>query len=264
MPTIHRIIVFPIKSLDGHNVDASEVLTNGALRHDRRYALVDAWGKYVNGKTCPEIHRIRATFSDDFKRVSLACGQQPDSFEIATDQTRVADWCSEALGKKCRLIENEDGGFPDDSEAPGPTLVSTATLQAVADWYDGVDLAEARRRFRFNLEVEGVPAFWEDGLVAPPQQVRRFRVGEIAWQGNGVCKRCVVPTRNSLDGSQTAGFAREFVRQRELRLPDWAPRERFDTFYRLGVNTRIDSDALGAVIRVGDFVSLASSVAGES
>ena len=256
-PTIARITVYPIKSLDGHELQSSQVLSCGALVGDRQFALVDSWSKFVNGKTSPEIHNIRSTFTDDLQEVELSCGQERKNFSLETEQEQIGQWCSEYVGKKCRLIENRDGGFPDDSDAPGPTLVSTATLEAVSTWYEGVDLAEIRRRFRFNLEVADTPPFWEDGLVPPEHAVRRFHTGDIVWQGYGVCRRCVVPTRDSLDGSTTAGFARQFTDRREQELPDWAPRDRFDTFYRLGVNMRIESDADAAVIRIGDPVSIA-------
>jgi len=260
MPTLSRITVYPIKSLDGHDLSASAVLPNGALAEDRRYALVDGWGKYINGKNCAAIHGIRATFSEDVQNVTLRCAGQQQSFAIAEEQERLATWCGEVLGMKCRLIENAAGGYPDDCDSPGPTLISTASLEAVASWYEGLDLAEARRRFRFNLEVADVPGFWEDRLVPEEHKVRRFRLGDTVWQGRGICRRCVVPTRDSGDGAVTASFARDFTRHREATLPSWSPEGRFDHFYRLGVNTRLDSDVTAdpsrSVLCVGDAIEV--------
>ena len=256
MPNLQRITVYPIKSLDGHDLTTCTVLGNGALADDRRYALVDGWGKYISGKTCAAIHGIRATFSEDVQCVTLRCEGQEKSFTIADEQESLAAWCSEVLGKKCRLIENGAGGFPDDCESPGPTLISTASLELVASWFEGLDLTEARRRFRFNLELADAPAFWEDGLVTEESKVRRFQLGDLVWQGRGICLRCVVPTRDSCDGTVTAGFAREFNRLREATLPDWSPVTRFDHFYRLGANTRLDSDDNGSVLRLGDAIEV--------
>ena len=256
MPSLSRITVYPIKSLDGHDLNSCQVLPNGALIDDRRYALVDAWGKYVNGKNCVAIHSIRATFSDDLKSATLTYDGQQESFDLEVEQARLATWCGEALGLKCRLIENRDGGFPDDCDAPGPTIVSTATLDLVTNWFDWLKLDEARRRFRFNLELSDVPAFWEDGLVASTHQVCRFHLGSLTWQGHGICQRCVVPTRDSRNGIVSESFARDFVRHRQEKLPEWAPRERFDHFYRLGVNTRIDSSDQGGTLHVGDSLEI--------
>ncbi len=260
MPELSRITVYPIKSFDGLDLTTCTVLPNGALANDRRYALVDGWGKYISGKTCAAIHNIRAIFSEDAQQVTLTCEGQPKSMEktfaIADEQEGLAQWCGEILGKKCRLIENHDGGFPDDCDAPGPTLISTASLEAVASWFEGLDLTEARRRFRFNLEFADTLPFWEDSLVTEEHKVSRFRLGDLVWQGRGICMRCVVPTRDSGDGSVTAHFASNFVQRREATLPDWATRARFDHFYRLGVNTRLDSDDNGNVLRVGDTIEL--------
>ena len=256
MPAISRITVYPIKSLDGHDLPASEVTVSGALAHDRRFALVDSWGNYVNGKNCAAIHRIRATYSTDLQEVTLTWDGQQESFVMGSQKEALAAWCGEVLGVKCRLTENDDGGFPDDCESPGPTLITTTSLAAVASWFEGFDLNEARRRFRFNLEVAAGPAFWEDGLVTQSHKVRRFRVGTLIWQGRGICARCVVPTRDSQDGSISPSFARKFVVRRETSLPDWAVPERFDHYYRLGVNTRLESSDEGNMIRLGDPVEL--------
>ena len=257
MPTLSRITVYPIKALDGHDLPVSEVLPSGALAEDRRFALVDTLGRHVNGKRFAAIHGIRARFSEDLRQVTLSYEQQSKGFEIATERDRLATWCGEVLGINCRLVENTETGFPDDAVSPGPTIISTASLETVTSWFEGLDLAEARRRVRFNLEVSDSPPFWEDRLVPEMQKALRFRIGAIVWQGRGVCARCVVPTRDSADGTVAAGFAREFSRRREENLPDWAPLDRFDHFYRLGVNTVLDSCNNGDCIAVGDAVEIA-------
>lgn len=256
MPSIHSITIYPIKSFDGHSVSKAAVLSSGALAYDRRFALVDQWGKYVSGKSCAAIHRLRAKFSDDLSTVTISCGNHVEEFVLDNECDALAEFCSELLEQKCRVIENEDGGFPDDSELPGPTLVCTSTLKAVCNWFGELELDEVRRRFRFNLEIADAPEFWEDGLVPELQKLRRFRVGEVVWQGSGICRRCIVPTRNSLTGDRTDNFAREFVRRREESLPSWAPSDRFDSFYRLGINTRLDSEADTQFVQVGDTIEV--------
>ncbi|MBI3697280.1 MAG: MOSC domain-containing protein, partial [Acidobacteria bacterium] len=138
-------------------------------------------------------------------------------------------------------------GFPDDTNASGPTLVSTATLCEVARWF-GADLDEMRRRFRANLEIDGVPAFWEDQLIGVT-----FRLGEVAIEGVNPCARCAVPSRNSLTGEVVdPAFAKSFAERRAKALPPWADRRRFDHYYRLALNTRIPESEAGKIIRVGD------------
>ena len=50
MPTLDRITIFPVKSLDGVEVAAARVLSSGALEHDRRWQLVDMEGRVVNAR----------------------------------------------------------------------------------------------------------------------------------------------------------------------------------------------------------------------
>jgi uncharacterized protein YcbX len=124
-------------------------------------------------------------------------------------------------------------------------------LESVTGWFESRTLEETRRRFRFNLEVTATPPFWEDQLASAV----RFRVGAVTYRGCTVCARCVVPTRDSRTGEVDAGFVHDFSRQRASLLPPWAPAEAFGHFYRLGLNTKIDS--IEAVVRVGDPVELA-------
>lgn len=251
MPSLQRITIFPVKALDGHDVASTTILPSGALAEDRRYALVDAWGRFVNGKRYQAIHRIRARYHDNFQSVALSCDGVEATYSLAQDQDAIARWCGEVLEISCKLLENADYGFPDDREASGPTLISTASLATVAEWFK-LPLEEARRRFRMNLEVADTPPFWEDQLVPEYRQVRRFRIGNTVWQGRGVCQRCAVPTRNACSGAASAGFAQEFVRRRQATLPAWSPVGRFDHFYRLGVNTALESLDRENVIHVGD------------
>ena len=58
MPTLERITVYPVKSLDGVEVAAARLLAGGALEHDRRWQLVDMEGRVVNAKRMPIVHAI--------------------------------------------------------------------------------------------------------------------------------------------------------------------------------------------------------------
>lgn len=256
MPILTHITIYPIKSFDGHALTECKVLPSSALAGDRRFALVNEVGKFIRGKNCPAIHTILANYSPDLQSVTLSNTDSSESFSLEDQHKELAAWCSEVLGLNCRLVENKEAGMPDDTDSPGPTIISTATLETVANWFEGIDLEEARRRFRFNLEISDVPPFWEDGLVANEEPARRFRLGDLHWQGGGICQRCVVPTRNSFDSTVTDGFVRQFRTLRAETLPDWAPTDRFDHFYRLGVNTRIDSCENTGVLRVGDSITV--------
>ena len=91
--------------------------------------------------------------------------------------------------------------------------------------------------------------------MAGDAQVVRFRIGATELWGTNPCQRCVVPSRNPCSGEVTREFAKVFSRCRQQSLPEWAPAERFEHFYRLAVNTR-PAESRECVLRVGDDVQI--------
>jgi hypothetical protein len=156
----------------------------------------------------------------------------------------------------CRIIESQQGGFPDDDQAPAATLISTQTLAEVAAWFANSTVDEMRRRFRTNLEIDAGEAFWEDRLYTAAGSPIRLRIGDVAFLATNPCQRCVVPTRHPETGTVDTAFASVFRKHRAEKLPRWASRSRFDHFYRLAVNMRISPDNTGTTVRVGDEVVL--------
>jgi uncharacterized protein YcbX len=247
MTKLDSITIYPIKSLDGIRVDLAPIATRGGFLNDRRWAIVDTSGELVNGKRSPKLQTIRSTFVVGGKQVIFQC--DAGEYDMATQADKVARYLSDRLEIEVGLVENEEGGFPDDAQAPGPTIVSTASLGTVASWF-GISLDECRRRFRPNMEITDVPPFWEERLYAADQP-KPFRIGTISFLGQYPCRRCVVPTRESTTGIVTPAFAKTFQNQREASLPDWAARERFDHFYRFTVNTTVDETCWGKSLGVG-------------
>jgi uncharacterized protein YcbX len=249
-----RIRIYPIKSLDGLEVQQAEILPSGALRHDRRYAVVDEQGKFINGKRTPLVHRVRARFNLDRESAQLQCGGETGGGHLNGSRDELAAALSRWVEQPVRIVEDRESGFPDDRESPGPTVVSTPTLRTVAEWFPGLAEEEVRRRFRANLELDGVsagelPAFWEDRLYSHAGEAIRFRIGSVVLAGTNPCQRCIVPTRDATTGETWLRFVKAFAARREEALPAWAERSRFDHFYRLAVNTRVVASGM---IRVGD------------
>jgi uncharacterized protein YcbX len=253
-PRLARIILFPVKALDGLELESIEVLPSGALAGDRRYAIFDEAGKFVNGKKNARVHLLRSSFDLGTGRLGLwTAGGAPLSFDVQADREALEQWLKAFFGIPLSFRENAAAGFPDDTESPGPTLVSTATLREVAGWFD-LSLEQARARFRSNLEIDGVPAFWEDRLFGPAGSLIRFSIGGVAFDGNNPCQRCVVPPRDPLTGENNPEFMKRFMELRKEKLPPWAEASRFNHFYRLAVNTRPAGP--GGKLSVGDAVQV--------
>ncbi len=231
--------------------------SRGGFAHDRRFALLDEAGRCVNGKLEPRVHALRVTYDETLSiaTFTLAGAGEARSFRLAEDAAALAAWLGPIVGRPVSLGRDDDGGFPDDAQAPGPTLVSTATLTAVAGWFPGLGVESVRRRLRTNIEVDGVPAFWEDRLFGAAGSGVPFRIGDVAFEGTNPCQRCVVPSRDPETGRPLAAFAKRVAEQRAAALPAWADRTRFDHFYRLALNTRPAGSQAGRCVRVGDPVS---------
>lgn len=260
MPTLKSITIYPIKSCDGVMLSRAKVVTGGALENDRRFALMENDQKVINAKRYATIHRLRMTFNADMTSVTLKSANEPDEqvFSLQSPWSELQDWLSDYFEVGVKVMENRAGGWPDDTEATGPTIVSTATLHEVASWFPGLTADEVRMRFRPNLEIDGVEPFWEDRLFAEAGQAVRFKIGAVELAGVNPCQRCPVPTRNPWTGEVWPHFAKVFQQHREATLPAWATRSRFDHFYRLTVNTRgVDATSEAPrVIQLGDEVEI--------
>ena len=256
-PTLDNIRLHPIKSLDPVHVTEARISPSGGLQLDRAWALYSVDGKWVNGKRTPLIHHIRADYAPGLRAVTLSVPMDrrkipPRTYPFPEAHEEASQWFSVFFEQNI-IVRYSPGGFPDDTIANGPTLVSTATLHAVATWFNGLSLENVRQRFRTTLEIQGVPAFWEDQLFgAEERSAVRFTIGEVQFEGSNPCARCPVPPRDPLSGVNLDGFQKQFTCQRQATLPPWSPKARFDHFYRLSTNTRVASAQEGRILRVGD------------
>jgi len=274
LPRLTSIRLHPIKSLDPVSVTEARIGPGGGLEHDRAWALFSVDGRWVNGKRTAAMHLIRATYAPDISSVALAVpGDRRDiparTFPFPAGAEDAAEWFSVYFEQQI-LVRHAPEGFPDDTIANGPTIISTASLQTVSDWFPGMTLDSARQRFRTTLEIDSadvaanaasanghLPAFWEDQLYGEDERsVVRFRIGEVNFEGSNPCARCPVPARDPQTGADLTGFQKRFSDLRRETLPPWAPVARFDHFYRLATNTRVAPTETGKPLRVGDPLQL--------
>jgi len=260
-PRLAIIQLHPIKALDPVQVKEARIGPGGGLEFDRAWALYSADGQWVNGKRTAAIHLIRAAYAPDLSSVTLSVPTDRGSiatktFDFPGGSTDAAQWFS-AFFDQPVTVRCSSEGFPDDTVANGPTIISTASLDASAAWFPGLTSADMRLRFRTTLEIDGVPPFWEDQLFGPDKNILvPFRIGEVQFEGSNPCARCPVPPRNPHTGAEFTGFQKRFTEQRRATLPSWSPLERFDHYYRMSTNTRVAKSEAGKTLRVGDSVVL--------
>ena len=269
--TVQQLSIYPIKSLDGRAVDRVDIVTNGGLAGDREFALFDSDGDYVNGKHDSQVHPISASYEGAEARAEAVTLSTPDQdprrFALASsdgdEAAALTDWLSEWFGYPVSLDRNREGGFPDDTTAAGPTIISEATIDTVAGWFDGIDAEGMRRRLRPNIVLGGVPAFWEDHLFADRDSRVRFSIGDVAFFGVNPCQRCVVPSRDPDTGDQIEGFNERFIEKRRETMPAWSGGDWFDHDFRLMINTAVPEASWGETIAVGDELTVGETVSAE-
>ncbi|MCU0567398.1 MAG: MOSC N-terminal beta barrel domain-containing protein [Oculatellaceae cyanobacterium Prado106] len=253
MPYLSKILLYPIKSLDGVEVSAATILPGGALAQDREFAIVDAQGKWVNAKRTDQIHRLRSHYNLPDRTVTLKIDDQEatETFHLDESRSPLESYLSDFFGFPVQLQQNLHMGFPDDVNASGPTLVSVESLQTVATWFN-LSAEEVRRRFRANLEISDAPTFWEDQLLAEAGQLLPFSLGQVQFLGSHTCSRCVVPTRDSWTGDRNSQFQKQFITRRQSEIPEGVKRDRFDHYYRFTLNTQVPATEAGKQLHLLD------------
>ncbi|MGH8024781.1 MAG: MOSC domain-containing protein, partial [Limisphaerales bacterium] len=250
-----RIIIFPIKSLDGLSVESARLTAGGILQNDRIFAIYDTSGKVVNGKRTARVHELRCDFDLAVREVRLwPNGQTPRQFQL-DDPAPIEEWLGDFFGFPVELRHDAQKGFPDDREAFGPTIVSDASLRAVQNWFPDLPIQGVRRRFRANLELLDEKPFCEDALFGAAGELKPFQIGETRFFGHNPCSRCVVPTRDPDTAQPVGEFQKRFMQLRKESLPPWANAQRFNHFYKFAVNTSVPSSEAGKQLRAGDSVA---------
>lgn len=253
--SISQIFIYPIKSFDGVNVRERLVSKGGALKDDRRFGFVDDQGKLLSAKRFEGVHLIRSSFNSELNVVKLQFpNQKEQDFELRVGNSHLNHAVSDFFDCQFSLKENSEIGFPDDTEAYGPTLTTTASLEQLCQWFPEIEVNELIRRFRVNLILDHYEAFFEDSLCGVKGEFPSFKIGEVHFKGSNVCQRCPVPTRDSETGVVDNSFVKNFKENRELHLHPKSHLSQFNHFYRFCLNTQC-IPKVNQSLKVGDLLS---------
>jgi hypothetical protein len=230
------------------------ILPTGALERDREFCMLDSEDKFINGKRNAKVHTLRSKYDPATGRLRLGTASTglTDQFHVDADRPQIEKFLTDFFAIPVKFARNREVGFPDDLDSPGPTIISTGTLEEIARWFPPLDVEQMRLRFRANLEIGGVEPFWEDRLFTTPGTTIRFRIGDALLDGNNPCQRCAVPPRDPTTGEGIHQFAKIFAEKRKETLPEWAEPARFNHFYRLAINTCPVPAQGGKFLNVGD------------
>ncbi|WP_436901562.1 MOSC domain-containing protein [Halovenus halobia] len=253
MAALEEIRVYPVKGLDGISLDRAEITEGGTLAYDREFALFED-GEIINAKDSEKFHELSTVFEPETRALHVSAPNGSElSFALGdeAEQQRAQEWFSEYFGMELRLRRNTDLGYV-DRRRMGPSVISTATLEAVASWFEDLSVAGARRRLRANVEVSGVEPFWEDRFVG--EDAPAFTVGSVQFEGVTPCARCVVPQRDPDTGEPLEQFRQRFIEKRRETFPDFADESAFEHFYTLMLISQIPEAERSKPLVVGDTV----------
>lgn len=211
--TISELVVYPVKSLRGVRVGRWPVERRG-LRHDRRWLLVDAEGKFLSQRSDRRLALVDVEILETHLRISaMGHGElliplqeegprrcvriwddTVDGVEVGPEAGR---WFSDYLESPTALVY-----MPEDVKRPVPwpeasegDLVgfgdSCPILVAGQSSLDDLNGRLAQpipiRRFRPNLVISGASPFAEDEWTG-------IETGEVALRRIRGCGRCSVTT----------------------------------------------------------------------
>lgn len=204
---IESIAVTPVKGL-GLNHPAAVDVTATGVPGDRRFAVVDAEGRMVNGKQLGELVRVHALWNEtpetlvlvfpDGARVGGEVRLGGDVAAVFHGKVRpsrlvlgdYAQALSDAFGRDLRLVQVPDTGAIDRPGVGSVSLQSAAALLALAHAMGERDAVDGRR-FRMTFTLAGAGAHAEDAWIG-----RRVRIGGAVVVPEGHVGRCVVTTQN--------------------------------------------------------------------
>jgi len=258
MSYVASIHIYPVKSLDGIAVSQATILASGALEGDRSFAICDAAGELVNTKHNSGVRFLRLSF-DIKKRIAglkIQGTEQEIFFHVDRERLAIESWLTSYFGFPVKLIENLLTGFPDNTAAPGPSIISTETIAEVASWFPRVCVNEMRHRLRANIEIGDVPAFWEDQLLPQADEIVRFKIGTVIFEAINPGHPCILSTQNYAAQASDLNFKNILTAKQKEIMPDLVKKGHLNHFSRLIVNTRLAPQAGEKILHIGDEVQI--------
>ncbi len=214
MPSLHSIVIYPIKSLAGIQLKQS-IVTKTGLKYDRKWMLVDKRQQFLSQRSLPKMALIKTRITD--QQLIVSAPDSPDlSLPLEAPETtehvdvtvwhdqcsalsvsQVADqWFSDFLQTNCQLVyqsehsvrtvdqnyaqANDQTSFSDGFPF---LIVSEASLALLNQQ---MNLSLSMQRFRPNLTIANCTSYAEDSW-------REINIGNISFRLPKPCSRCSVP-----------------------------------------------------------------------
>lgn len=256
-PMLSKIRIYPIKSLDPVELTSVKIGVR-SLSGDRRYAMLNQFGSFINGKATGLVNQLQASFDDQLEYVSFNKRgvDEKTVFNLNTETDKIESFLSLFFNNKVSFIKNENGRLMDIPDDSSVTVVAYETLQHLSDTLEDT-LDTFRLRFRANLEISNVPAYWEEKLAVEESNIGvPFLIGDVKMIGKNLRARCNVPPRNPFTGDTDKTFIKRLIHSRQNNIPTWSHVQKLESLYHLSVDIFIPDTETGKQIQIGDLVQL--------
>jgi len=260
--TISKLRIYPVKSLGHIELEEAEVGIH-SLKNDRLFAMVDDFGRYVNGKRTNMVNQLQSEYDLPNETIWLSDknGGEPIAFELRVGNEQLDAYLSDFFDISLHLVQSEQGELMDIPLQSSLTVVSKASLESLQKDIEEYSLENMRLRFRSNVELEGIDAFWEEKLFYKPGFGVRFKMGEVEMIGVSPRARCNVPPQNPETGEMDRAFAKNMMKSRKGTLSDSSNLSDFgNSLYYLTVNVYLPKTELGKQLSFRDEVKILEPV----
>jgi uncharacterized protein YcbX len=224
VPVVSRFSMTPVKGTALHH-PPSLVLTRNGVEDNRRFHLVDARHRLVNGKQHGPLVRLTARYDGQRRHLSLQIpGREPvEGTTTELGEPVVTDFygrdvpghlvtgpwsaaLTEFVDEPVHLVAADRPG--DAVDVHPVTLISSASIEQLRSVTPGGERLD-HRRFRMLVELGGCGAHEEDTWVG-----RRVRLGGATVRVVGPVPRCVVTNEDPDSGVVDFGTLRSIARYR--------------------------------------------------
>ena len=261
IPVLSHIRIYPVKSLDPVELPQAEI-GSYSLRYDREFAMLTNDNQLINGKRTGRVSELKAEYEIEKHLITLGprTGGSRKTFHLLNDGKELETYLTKFFEMPVSIAHNVDGQLMDMPVSSGVTMVSEESLQSLQHDMPSYSLDNLRLRFRANLEIRGVDAYWEEQLFGMPGMGVGFLIGDVTMIGISPRGRCNVPPRDPLTGVTDKTFIKAMMKSRAASLPSESKLLRHGNLYQLTVNTYIPEIEKGKMIKVGDEVRITGPV----
>jgi uncharacterized protein YcbX len=214
---ISQLYYYPVKSCASIKINQAKITKRGIV-YDRNWLIVDEQGKFITQREKKQMALIKPEILNDGKLKLSADNQdsiivdnnaepsQPMEVIVWKDKclafdegNEIADWLSNYMGIKCRLVKMLDNferkaiaenqsitGLVGFADAYPLLIIGEASL---ADLNNRLETSLPINRFRPNIVISGSDAYDED-------KWKHISINGVNLFAAGPCARCVITTTN--------------------------------------------------------------------